>query len=181
MYTMSVDADLISYDFMTDFNGIDRHYPAPFYPAGVYESDKTQYKFGPESSEYPNLTLPCNLYDSYGNEIPYGYYMVAISQDLKYLELYQSNKIIARVKIVKLVEKMYTQEELREEDEIIGRLRTAQEKKKLKDYRKAEEDLIAFKERAAAESFAQILDSGKGYYLLKYKHNGKYATGIIQK
>lgn len=178
---MIIDADLISFDFMTDFNGPKRHFPSPFYPTGVYESDKPEYKYGPESSEYPNLTLPCNLYDNLGNEIPYGHYMVVLSFDKKYLELYQSNKLVARIRVIKLVEKMYTQEELEEENEIIGRMRSAQENKKLEKYRKAEEDLVAFKERAAANSYAEIFDSKQGYYILEYKHNGKTATAIIQK
>jgi len=177
---MIIDVDLIAYDFMTDFNGIERHFPEPFYPSGLYDKEKPQYK-GPESTTYPNLTLPCKLYDEWGNVIPDGYYMVVLSEDMKYLELYQSNKIKARVKVVKLVEKMYTQEELNEEAEIIGRLQTAKMKKKLKKYREAEEDLVAFKQRAAANTYAEIEDSGKGYYILKYNCDGKKATGIIQK
>ena len=180
---MIIDNNLIAndFDFMTDFNGIDRLFNNPFYPSGVYDEEKPQYKNGPESSQYPNLTLPCKLYDEWGNTIQDGYYMVVLSQDMKYLELYQSNKLKARVRVIKLVEKMYTQEELNEETEIIGRLRTAQAKQKLKKIREAEEDLIAFKERAAANSYAQIEDSGKGYYILKYNCNGKQATGLIQK
>ena len=180
---MIIDNNLIAndFDFMTDFNGIDRLFNNPFYPSGVYDEEKPQYNHGPESSEYPNLTLPCKLYDEWGNTIQDGYYMVVLSQDMKYLELYQSNKLKARVRVIKLVEKMYTQEELNEETEIIGRLRTAQAKQKLKKIREAEEDLIAFKERAAANSYAQIEDSGKGYYILKYNCNGKQATGLIQK
>ena len=180
---MIIDNSLIAndFDFMTDFNGIDRLFNNPFYPSGVYDKEKPQYKNGPESSQYPNLTLPCKLYDEWGNTIQDGYYMVVLSQDMKFLELYQSNKIKARVRVIKLVEKMYTQEELNEETEIIGRLRTAQAKQKLKKIREAEEDLIAFKERAAANSYAKIEDSGKGYYILKYNCNGKQATGLIQK
>ncbi len=180
---MIIDNSLIAndFDFMTDFNGIDRLFNNPFYPSGVYDKEKPQYKNGPESSQYPNLTLPCKLYDEWGNTIQDGYYMVVLSQDMKFLELYQSNKLKARVRVIKLVEKMYTQEELNEETEIIGRLRTAQAKQKLKKIREAEEDLIAFKERAAANSYAKIEDSGKGYYILKYNCNGKQATGLIQK
>ena len=178
---MIIDATLISYDFMTDFNGIDRHFPQPFYPTGIYDEDKMQYKFGPESTSYPNLTLPCSLHDEYGNSIPDGYYMVALSLDMKYLELYQSNRIRARVKVIKLIEQMYTKEELEEETEIIGKLRKAQMKKNLKKMRQAEEELVAFKERVAADTYAEIEDSGKGYYILKYKCNGKIAQGIIQK
>ena len=177
---MIIDTDIIAYDFMTDFNGIDRHFPQPFYPAGVYDEDKAIRK-GPESTTFPNLTLPCELTDEFGNSIPEGYYMVALSMDMKYLELYQSNRIRARVKVIKLIEQMYTKEELEEENEIIGRLKTAQEKKKLKKMRKAEEDLIAFKEKTAADTYAEIEDSGKGYYIIRYKCNGKKATGIIQK
>ncbi len=178
---MIIDTDLIAYDFMTDFNGIDRQFPQPFYPAGVYDNDQPEYKYGPESTTYPNLTLPCSLYDEWGNTIPDGYYMVALSQDMKYLNLYQSNMIKARVKVVKLVEKMYTQEELDEETEIIGRMQTAKTNKKLKKFRQAEEDLVAFKQRTAADTYAEILDSGKGYYILNYNCDGKKAVGIIQK
>lgn len=180
---MIFDNNLIAndFDFMTDFNSINRHFPQALYPSGIYDSEKPQYKHGPESSEYPNLTLPCKLYDEWGNVIQDGYYMVVLSQDMKFLELYQSNKLKARVRVIKLVEKMYTQEELDEETEIIGRLQTAKIKKKLKKIREAEEDLIAFKERAAANSYAEIEDSGKGHYILKYNYNGKKATGIIQK
>ena len=178
---MMYDADLIAYDFMTDFNGPSRHFPTPYYPSGLHDEEKPIYKFGPESSEYPNLKLPCDLYDEWGNVIPDGYYMVALSNDLKYLDLYQSNRLKAKVKVVRLVEKMYTQEELDEESEIIDRLQKAKLKKQLKKYRKAEEDLIAFKERVAANTYAEIEDSGKGYYILRYNCNGKKATGIIQK
>lgn len=178
---MFIDAELIAFDFMSDVNGISRHFPAPIYPSGVYEEEKPKYKKGPESSHYPNLRLPYFLYDEWGNTIPDGFYMVVLSDDMKYLDLYQSNKIKAKIKVIKLVEKMYTNEELDEEAQIIDRLQKAQLKKNLKKQRKAEEDLIAFKERAAANSYAKIEDSGNGYYILRYNCNGKKATGIIQK
>ena len=82
---MIIDSDIIAYDFMTDFNGPSRLYPNPQYPAGVYDSDNPIYKFGPESSAYPNLTLPCNLYDEWGNEIPQGFYMAVLSDDMKFI------------------------------------------------------------------------------------------------
>ena len=88
---MFIDADLIAFDFMTDFNGPDRHFPQPFYPSGIYDGESSIYKFGPESSEYPTLTLPCNLYDEWNNEIAQGYYMVVLSNDHKYLNLYIAN------------------------------------------------------------------------------------------
>ena len=177
---MIIDADIIAFDFMVDFNGPSRLYPNPQYPSGVKTEDNNVYKFGPESSPYPNLTLPCNLYDEYGYEIPYGYYMVKLSDDLKYLELFQSNTLKARVKVSKLVEKMYTNEELMEEDEIRKRIEIAKRKKKLKKLREAEEDLVAFKERSSANSYAQIMDAHT-HYIIKYKHDGKTATSIIQK
>lgn len=178
---MFVDAVLISYDFMTDFNGPARHFPAPFYPTGVYDADNPKYRFGPESTKYPNLTLPCNLYDERGNVIQNGYYMVVLSNDRKFLELYQSGKLKARVRVVKLVEKMYTDAELRKEDELLGNVIAAQEKKKLKKYRKAQEELTAYREEKAAESYADIEDSGQGYYILKYNYGAMKATGYIQK
>ncbi len=179
---MIIEGILIaSFDFMTDCNGRDRQFPNPMYPAGVYDADKQVYKHGPDSTTYPNLTLPCSLSDEHGNSIPDGFYMVVLSTDMKYLELYQSNSLKARVKVVKRVEKMYTREELNEETEILGRLEKAKMNKKLKKQRQAEEDLQAYREKTAADTYAEIEDSGKGYYILKYKCNGKMATGIIQK
>lgn len=179
---MIIDCDLIaSFDFMTDFNGISRHYPYPYYPAGIYDEDKIQYKQNTPSSEYPNLTLAENLYDKDGNIVPAGFYMVVISDDLKYLNLYQSNELKARVKIVKLVEEMRTSEELEEERELLGKIKMYEEKHKLKKYRKAQEDYQAFLEREAAKNYANIEDSGKGYYILTYNCYGKKAQGIIQK
>ncbi len=178
---MIIDSNLIAYDFMSDFNGLSRHFPNPQYPAGIYDADKTEYKFGPDSNEYPNLTLPCNLYDEQGDVIPQGYYTVALSNDMKFLNLYQSNILKARVKVVKVVEQMFTQEELDEESDIIDKLQTAQQNKKLKKYREAQEELTAFKERVMANTYAEIRDSGKGYYILNYNCNGKKAKGIIQK
>ncbi len=178
---MIVDVDLIAYDFMTDFNGPSRHFPAPFYPTGVYEEDKNEYKFGPESNEYPTLTLPCDLFDQDGNKIQQGFYSVALSFNMGFLNLYQSNTLKARVRVIKLVEKMYNDSEAKEETEIKGRMIKAKENKKLKKYRKAQEELTALKQQQQAESKAEILDSGKGYYILNYSHNGKTAVGIIQK
>ncbi len=178
---MFIDTNLIAYDFMTDFNGPSRLYPYPSYPAGVYDADDNRYKFGPESSKYPTLTLPCNLYDEYGNSILQGYYMAVLSDDMKFINLYQSNELKAKIKVIKLVEKMYTKEEADEEAHITAKLREAQKKQKLKKIKEAEEELTAFKEKVAANAYAKIYDSGKGYYIIKYNYFGKKATGIIQK
>ncbi len=175
------DYNFIAYDFMTDFNGPGRHYPNPNYPAGVYDADSPKYKYGPESSVYPNLTLPCTLYDETGSSIPDGFYMVVLSNDRKFLELYQSNELKARARVVKLVEKMYTDEELREEDEIIARMQSAKQNKKLKKYEQAKEDLTALREKKASASSAEIVDSGKGYYILNYNAGGMKAEAYIQK
>lgn len=165
---------------MTDFNGIDRQFPNPQYPAGVYDGQKSENK-GPDSTTYPNLVLPCSLIGSDGSSIPQGYYMAVLSFDKQFIDLYQSNELKARVKVIKLVEKMYTQEELQEEDDILGRLEIAKQKQQLKKIREIEEELEAYRERTAAETYCEIEDSGKGYYILKYNCNGKTATGIIQK
>lgn len=178
---MIIDFDKTAFNFMTDFNGPDRQFPNPFYKSGVYEEENPVYKNGPDSVEYPTLTLPCNLYDTYGNMIPDGFYTAVLSPDRKYINLYQGKDIKARVKVIKLVEKMYTNEELREEDEIIKKLVAAKAKKKLKKIKEAEEELAAFKDKVAASSYAEIYDSGRGYYILKYNMRGSKAEGIIQK
>lgn len=179
---MIIDCDLIaSYDFMTDFNGIDRQYPNGLYPAGIYDGEKAQNKYGPSSTEYPNITLAENIYDDKGDYIPAGYYMVVLSDNHDYLNLFQANELKARVKVVKLVEEMKTQEELNEELELIGTIKLYEEKKKLKKLRKAKEAYEAFIESEVAKNYARIEDTGKGYYSLEYLCNGKKALGIIEK
>ena len=178
---MIIDCGLIAgFDFMTDFNGIKRHYPKAFYPAGIYDKDKTQYKYGEASSKYPDLTLPCSLYDEFGNSLPSGFYMTVLSKDGAYLNLYQSNELKARVKTVKYTADENYQKILEEEAEIIKRLEKAKEKKKLKKQRKIEEELEAFRQTEAAKNYAYIEDTGMGYYVLKYSFQGQKAEGIIQ-
>ena len=179
---MLIDCDLISsFDFMTDFNGIDRHFPYPFYPAGVYDEDKTQYKYGPPSNDYPILILSENIYDKYGNSLPPGYYMVVLSFDNNFLELYQSDELKAKVKVLKLVEDMQTQDELNKEAELKGNIKKYEAEKKLKKLRLAQEEYKAFLDSEAAKNHADIVDSGKGYYIINYFCYGKNAQGIIQK
>ena len=169
------------YNFMTDFNGINRHFPNPVYPSGVYDSEKQQYKYGAESIEYPNLTLSEKLYDKYGNEIPAGFYTIVISPDKTALGFYQQGILKARAKVFKTEEDMNFIYEKDKEKEILDRLEKAREKKKLKKQREIEEELKAFKETHAAKTYAELEDSQNGYYLLKYSHAGIYAEAVMQK
>lgn len=178
---MFADTDFISYDFMTDFNGPLRHFPNEFYPSGVYDGEKREYKYGPESVKYPTLILPCELQDSHGNSIPDGYYTATVSPERKYIHLYQGIDLKARIKIIKLTEKMYTDEERFEEESIRTKMEDAKNRKKLKKYREAEEELIAFKQRVNANSYAEIKDSGNGYYIIIYNMQGIKAEGIVYK
>ena len=177
-----IDCDLIaSFDFMTDFNGINRHYPYPSYPSGVYDSDKNIYKYGPNSFDYPILALGENIYDNQGNYISAGFYSVVLSDDKKFLNLYQNNELKARVKVIKLVEEMRTQDELNQEAELIGKIKTYEFKKKLKKLKQAQEEYQAFLDTQSAKNFAKIEYSTDGYFVLSYSYWGKNATGIIKK
>ncbi len=165
----------------TKLNTPDKLFERPTYPSGIVEGKKTIYQYSYPSNQYPILLLPQPLFDEGGDSIKDGYYIVALSDDNKYLLLIQSNELKAKIPVLKYEELKPNQEEIEEEAAIKARLQKAQEKRKLKKYRAAEDDLKNFKTRLYSKMSVDIYDSGQGYYLVKYWRREKKALGVIAK
>ena len=85
--------------------------PYPATKSGLLDEDKGYIKFGYPASDYPVLNMPYILEDFEGNTLPPGHYQIVLSPDRRTLYFVESNQIKASVPVVKLIEKMVSQEE----------------------------------------------------------------------
>ncbi len=166
---MIVDCNLLA------LNNPDDILPYPTYKSGLLDTDKGYVRFGYPSVSYPILNMPYILEDFEGNTLPPGYYQIVLSPDRRTLYFVESNQIKASVPVVKLIEKMVSQEEEKkriEEQEKIA-------KKYKNNPRKRPLDQTERKKQASME--ASIDNSQPEYYILNYKNGNIKATGYIFK
>ena len=166
---MIVDCNLLA------LNNPDDILPYPTYKSGLLDTDKGYVRFGYPSVSYPILNMPYILEDFEGNTLPPGHYQIVLSPDRRTLYFVESNQIKASVPVVKLIEKMVSQEEEKkriEEQEKIA-------KKYKNNPRKHPLDQTERKKQASME--ASIDNSQPEYYILNYKNGNIKATGYIFK
>ena len=166
---MIVDCNLLA------LNNPDDILPYPTYKSGLLDTDKGYVRFGYRSVSYPILNMPYILEDFEGNTLPPGHYQIVLSPDRRTLYFVESNQIKASVPVVKLIEKMVSQEEEKkriEEQEKIA-------KKYKNNPRKRPLDQTERKKQASME--ASIDNSQPEYYILNYKNGNIKATGYIFK
>ncbi|MFA6989673.1 MAG: hypothetical protein WC197_06355 [Candidatus Gastranaerophilaceae bacterium] len=68
------------------------------YPSGIKDADSKIFS-APKSTKLPILTLSVNIKDKNENIVPPGFYKASISQDDKYILLFQNNYIAGVLKI----------------------------------------------------------------------------------
>lgn len=153
----------------------------PTYPSGLYPEQSSVYTFGYKEKDYPLMTLASPIFDNCGNALPVGYYLIALSDDKKFLLIIQSNILKAKIPVFKLTELMPDTSEIQEKANLDAELEKARMKKNLKKIKKAEVELKNFNMRILAKMSATIEDSGQGYYILKYSRLNIKACGIISK
>lgn len=166
---MIVDCNLLA------LNNPDDILPYPTYKSGLLDTDKGYVRFGYPSVSYPILNMPYILEDFEGNTLPPWHYQIVLSPDRRTLYFVESNQIKASVPVVKLIEKMVSQEEEKkriEEQEKIA-------KKYKNNPRKRPLDQTERKKQASME--ASIDNSQPEYYILNYKNGNIKATGYIFK
>ena len=166
---MIVDCNLLALNNPNDI------LPYPTYKSGLLDTDKGYVRFGYPSVSYPILNMPYILEDFEGNTLPPGHYQIVLSPDRRTLYFVESNQIKASVPVVKLIEKMVSQEEEKkriEEQEKIA-------KKYKNNPRKRPLDQTERKKQASME--ASIDNSQPEYYILNYKNGNIKATGYIFK
>lgn len=166
---MIVDCNLLA------LNNPDDILPYPTYKSGLLDTDKGYVRFGYPSVSYPILNMPYILEDFEGNTLPPGHYQIVLSPDRRTLYFVESNQIKASVPVVKLIEKMVSQEEEKK--------RIEEQEKFAKKYknnpRKRPLDQTERKKQASME--ASIDNSQPEYYILNYKNGNIKATGYIFK
>ena len=166
---MIVDCNLLA------LNNPDDILPYPTYKSGLLDTDKGYVRFGYPSVSYPILNMPYILEDFEGNTLPPGHYQIVLSPDRRTLYFVESNQIKASVPVVKLIEKMVSQEEekkrIEEQEKIAEKYKNNPRKRPL--------DQTERKKQASME--ASIDNSQPEYYILNYKNGNIKATGYIFK
>ena len=157
-------------------NNPDDILPYPTYNSGLLDKDKGHIKFGYPSTSYPILNMPYILEDFDGNILPPGHYQIVLSPDRKTFYFVESNQIKASIPVVKIVEKMVSQEEERKRIEEKEKL----EKKYKNNRRKKPLDQTERKHQASMEATINS-SSDSEYYILNYKNGNIKATGYIKK
>lgn len=150
-------------------------------PSGTYTEQSTLYTHGYENSKYPVLALAEPIFDNASNSISDGYYVVILSQDKKFLLLFQSSYLKAKIPVFKYEHSTFTQEEKDEEKSIQDDIDYYTQKGKYKKLAEAKDQMRKFKLRQEAKTYADIYDSKQGYYILKYLQGEDYAEAIIAK
>lgn len=162
-------------------HNLDALLPEPSCPSGTYTEQSTLYTHAYESSLYPVLVLVEPIYDNAGDSIQDGYYTVIISQDKKFLLLFQSRFLKAKIPVYKYEHSTFTQEERDKEKSIQEDIDFYTQKGKYKKLAYANDEMKKFKLRQQAKTSAEIYDSKLGYYILKYLQGEDYAEAIIAK
>lgn len=155
--------------------------PNPSCPSGVMDNQKTIYTHAYESSKYPVIVLPEKIYDNTGDFLSDGYYSIALSDDKKFLLLIQSNILKAKIPAFDVVIAQKTQQELEEEQEYLNKIESENQKKRYRKYRQAKQEYENYKLKQQAKMRAEILDSGQGFFIVKYNNVDVSAKGYIYK
>lgn len=163
------------------FNSPEYIFDNPTYPSGLYSEQNTIFTYGYKERDYPLLTLPQPIYDNSGNFISDGYYIVALSDDKKFLYIIQGNILKAKIPVAKYEELAPNQEDIDDEKEIKNNLEKARNKNNRKKIKIFEQELEKFNRRILNKMTATLEDSGEGYYILKYSRLTQKAWAFIAK
>lgn len=150
------------------------------YNAGIKDNDKGYVKYGPKSSDQPNLMIIDPIEDNDGNIIMPGYYQLLLSYDRTMLILAQSEKIIALIPVFKLEEDK-KKEELKQPMD--NKSQKQFDKKKAKEEKKNKKLIQSGKMMDVPQIYnkASIEYDDKGqYYLIKYERGALRAWGTIK-
>ena len=137
------------------------------------------YKYAYPESDYPVLRLPFDIYDSEGEVLPHGFYMIALDTSRKYLLFIQSNTLKARVPAISVTEVMTKDKDFEKREELAYKYQKYMARGKQRKAKRYLNDLQTYDKRVRAKMSAEIETTDDGYYILKYKTFLQKATGII--
>ncbi len=151
-------------------NDPEKIFPYPQYPAGVVDEQQGIYRFAYPNTENPVAQIPYVISDKEGNYILPGFYEVALTIDRSTLLLIQSNKVKARIPVVKIEEKEINQYEENEKACEEAKKRALSKKTNATDMTEAKKQV---------KLKAKIMISKSGHYILEYSNGYIKAWGYF--
>lgn len=160
-------------------NDRDALFVYPVERSGVYAEHNMIYKYSYPDTDYPILRLPYDIYDSEGEVLPHGMYMIALDSSRKYLLFIQSNSLKARVPAVNVSEVMVTDKDFEKREELAQKYQKYMNRGKQRKAKKILNELQTYDKRVRAKMSAEIEATEDGVYIIRYKTFLQKATGII--
>lgn len=168
---------------MEKFKTIDKLLPARgpnIYNAGIKDADKGFVKYGPPSTDQPNLLIKDAIGDDDGNMIMPGFYELMLSSDRQNLILSQSQNIVAIIPVFKLEEdksKLQAAQPMDDkEQKKFDRDQKNENKKKQKALKLGE---ILTEPQVYNKASIEYEENG-AYYLIEYERGAIKAWGAIK-
>lgn len=153
------------------------------YPSGLDDSDKSHVRYAQPSIKTPTLTIIDAIYNEDGDVIvPPGHYELALSDDMNFLLIMQSKRILVKIPAFKVDYEMEDTQAYYE-----GKIKTPKwfEFRKKRLIKKKKDKLVCSGMNPENEKFLYteatiewIID--KGYYLIKYESGNIRAWGAIK-
>lgn len=168
---------------MEKFKTIDQllHSRGPnIYHSGIKDNDKGFVRYGPKSTDQPNLMIVDPIGDYDGNMIMPGYYELLLSSDRQTLLLSQSEKIVAIIPVFRLEEDREKEQIKQPMDAKSQREFDNEQKKQAKKNKKLIKDRDIAEEPAVYNNATIEYDEKGAYYLIKYERGAIRAWGAIK-
>lgn len=151
------------------------------YPSGLKEQDKGNVRFGPKSTDYPNLIIVNPISDDDGNIILPGYYELVLSYDRTMLSLMQAGKEIAKVPVFKIdIDKNQEQKSQPMDSKSQKAFVKAQKKKENQRKKLIKQGKIPDVEESVYSNASIEYVADGDYYLIKYERGKIRAWGAIK-
>lgn len=150
------------------------------YSAGIKDADKGYVKYGPKSTDQPNLLISNTICDEQQNVILPGYYELSLSADRQMLTLSQGRDIFAVIPVFK-IEEDRSQEQMAQpmDKKSLKKFNKEQKKKEKKTKKLIKEKKISEEPQIYNNASIQY-DVGGDYYLIKYERGKIRAWGAIK-
>lgn len=150
------------------------------YSSGLRDADKGYVKYGPKSTDQPNLLINDAIYDNDQNIIMPGYYELSLSPDRQMLTLSQGRDIFAVIPVFKIEEDRSQEQMAQPKDKKSLKKFNKEQKKKDKKTKKLIKEGKIPEEPQIYTNAAIQYDVSGDYYLIKYERGKIRAWGAIK-
>ena len=149
--------------------------------SGIMDGTSTIYQYGYPDTNYPILRMPFDIYDSEGNVLPHGMYMIALDNQRQYLMFLQSNQIKARVPVASYSEVMREDSDFKKREELAEKYQKYMVRGKQRKAKKFLKELQIYDKRVRTKMTATITLEENDVYILRFETAYQKAFAIIPK